>query len=231
VNGIRTLREYKQGNKFMKRNLLAWLISLIGIGVMAYPSVREFYYDYRQQRLLEAWQESLLIIDEAIHTENGSILSDETERDNLEQEGEQENKEYGAYIKQHMEGILVIPKIDLSMPILKGATEQNLNISISSLKNTGKPGEIGNYVLSGHRSHSYGRHFNRLDELEAGDIVEVNTGENNYKYIVVEKIYVKPEDTWVLNPTEKAREITLITCHPMLKPTHRLIIKGKLDDM
>ena len=105
-----------------------------------------------------------------------------------------------------------------------------MNISVASMDHTGKAGEFGNYVIAGHRNYTYGRNFNRLDEVEVGDTIEVDTGKEQYKYIVEEKLYVKPQETWVLNDNKKSREITLITCHPMVNATHRLIIKGKIKD-
>ena len=46
----------------------------------------------------------------------------------------------------------------------------------------------------------------------------------------MEKLYVKPEEVWVLNGNKTDKEVTLITCHPQVNPTHRLIIKGKIID-
>jgi len=43
----------------------------------------------------------------------------------------------------------------------------------------------------------------------------------------LKKFYVKPEELWVLEGDKENEEITLITCHPIINPTQRLIIKGK----
>lgn len=162
------------------------------------------------------WQESLAIID------NGHKEPDTSEEDG--------NKKEKEYIENNTDGVLKIDKINLEQPILRGATEKNMNISVASMDHTGKAGEFGNYVIAGHRNYTYGRNFNRLDEVEVGDTIEVDTGKEQYKYIVEEKLYVKPQETWVLNDNKKSREITLITCHPMVNATHRLIIKGKIKD-
>jgi sortase A len=140
-------------------------------------------------------------------------------------------KKRQEFIKSHMEGILKIEKISLSLPILRGATKRNLDFSISSIDGTGKPWATGNYAIAGHRSHAFGRNFNRLDELIIGDYLEVIDLENNhYSYIIKEKIIVNAEDTWVLNSIKNKREITLVTCHPLYEknPPTRLIIKGEM---
>ncbi|GAA0730923.1 hypothetical protein GCM10008905_32760 [Clostridium malenominatum] len=228
----------------MKRKIISTIIIVIGVFVIAYPKMTEAYVDYKQQKLIREWNESLSIIDEGsinYQDDNEIILIEEqnteTVEDNKENEAykeaeekkkENERKLREEYIKKNMEGMLIIKKINLNLPILKGAIEENLKISVASIEHTGKAGQEGNYAIAGHRSHTYGRNFNRLDEVEIGDIIEIDKGESQYKYVVVEKLYVKPEETWVLNSNKKNKEITLVTCHPMIKPTQRLIIKGNI---
>ncbi|KRE95867.1 sortase [Paenibacillus sp. Soil766] len=129
---------------------------------------------------------------------------------------------------KNMEGVLSIDKIDLKLPILSGATMDNMKVAVASIANTGKAGAIGNYAIAGHRNLTYGKNFNRLDEVVPGDLIEVDTGSQKFVYSVAEKLYVLPTDVWVLQSKGSNREITLITCDPMVDPTHRLIVKGKL---
>ncbi len=127
-----------------------------------------------------------------------------------------------------VEGLLIIEKIELEVPIIKGATEGNLNISVSSVEHTGKPGEEGNYCIAGHKSRIYGKHFSRLHELEEGDAIQVYDGRKLYKYTVYNKFRVKAEDVWVLEHDGNGRIITLITCDYSTKPKGRLIVKGSM---
>ena len=140
----------------------------------------------------------------------------------------QDEKAKAEYIRQHVEGILRIEKIKLELPILKNATKQNLQLSVSSIEGTEKAGEIGNYSIAGHRNRTFGRNFNRLDELQPGDRIEVETKEHTYLYEVYEKLYVLPSEVWVLKGDGINSDISLITCHPMKNPTHRLVVKGRL---
>ncbi|MBP1967231.1 class D sortase [Paenibacillus aceris] len=131
-------------------------------------------------------------------------------------------------LPKNIEGVLLIKKINLKLPILTDATVENLKVSIASMAHTGKPGELGNYAIAGHRNLTYGKNFNRLDEVELGDVIQVDTGSKLFDYIVDGKEYVLPTDVSVLKGNGKDREITLITCDPMVNPTHRLIVKAKM---
>lgn len=125
-------------------------------------------------------------------------------------------------------GKIVIPKIDLTMPILNGATEYNLNRGAATIAGTSSFGEIGNVGIAGHRGRSYGIMFNRLDEMVIGDTIEVVTSKKTYKYKVYKTHIVEPTDVTVLYRNSKDQIITLVTCDPVRNPTHRLIVHAIL---
>ncbi|NLK01191.1 MAG: class D sortase [Clostridia bacterium] len=204
----------------MRKNLLSTIIIILGICIMTYPKAWELYSSYMQQRLMQEWQTSLYIVDGGEKEPPDSTTRDKNFWNTAER----------GYIEKNMEGIMRIEKIDLNLPILKGATNWHLKLSLASMEGSGGIGEEGNYTVTGHRSHTYGRNFNRLDELEVGDVVEVENRQNNYKYKIREKLYVDPSDIWVLDSSKREREITLITCHPMIGPTHRLVLRGRIMD-
>jgi sortase A len=207
----------------MIKKIFSAFIFCIGLVLILYPKAMELYENEQQKELTQAWQESLSTLNRPEPIEEPRVV-----QDNIPTEEEQRKQRRAAYIQEHLEGMLIIEKIQLNLPILKGASERNLSISLASLEHTGQVGEIGNYVIAGHRSHTYGRLFNRLNEVEVGDLLEIDNGKNKYRYIVSEKLYVKPDAIGVLTPKKGEREITLITCHPMINPTQRLILKGKL---
>ena len=129
-----------------------------------------------------------------------------------------------------IEGMLNIPDINFNMVVIEDATVDHLNVSVSSIHSTGKPWTEGNYVIAGHRSRTYGRHFNRLNEIEIGDsILFTNSEHGRYTYKVTETMIVDQYATWVMD-NESYRQITLITCDPIhvKNPPTRLIIKGQL---
>ncbi|WP_442602011.1 class D sortase [Paenibacillus sp. KN14-4R] len=210
----------------MNKKITAILLIVTGIVLMVFPKMTEMYRDYQQQQLLKEWQASLHNIDiteEPVEQAQKGVNLTSTLPAVRGSEDHKAFKEDGI-----TEGILTIDKIDLELPILHEATQENMRKTVASVVNTGNVGEVGNYAIAGHRSRTYGRNFNRLDELTLGDQIKVNNGRGQFEYTVTEKLRVKPDEVWVLKPDGKDKEFTLITCDPIINPTHRLIIKGKI---
>ena len=84
--------------------------------------------------------------------------------------------------------------------------------------------------MAAHRSHTFGRFFNRLDEVGLGDEIIIISNGEEYKYKVFNKVVVEPTDLSVLQRNNKDRIVTLITCTPIKTATHRLIIQGKIEE-
>jgi LPXTG-site transpeptidase (sortase) family protein len=124
-------------------------------------------------------------------------------------------------------GVLRIPKLGLTVAVGDGVTRRTLRYAVGHFTGTALPGEEGNCAITGHRSYLWGEYFNRLDELEHGDSIELERGGATYTYIVREKFVVTPDQTWVLNHRE-GHELTLITCTPIRVATHRLVVKAVL---
>lgn len=127
-------------------------------------------------------------------------------------------------IKLKALGRIEIPVVKIKMPIVEGTGVEALRRSAGHLTGTDMPGEIGNSVIAGHRGYSEGRLFNRLDELKVGDKIIVTTKKGKFTYEVYETKIVKPTDLSVLNRNSRDKVLTLITCTPMFKSTHRIII-------
>lgn len=126
--------------------------------------------------------------------------------------------------------IIKIDKIGVHLPIANGIDHETLKYAIGHMPESGKFGEIGNSVLAGHRSHTYGVFFNRLNELEQGDKINIVTKEKEFIYTVYDKKIVEPDDVSVMRGSSKSKVITLITCDPVIGATHRLIIHGMIDN-
>ncbi|CFX88766.1 Sortase domain [Syntrophomonas zehnderi OL-4] len=210
----------------MSRKILSILCILLGLLILLYPWGKDCYLNYQQQKIMREWQKTFQQV--AAEKKTSSDAFKNSRELSKARQREAEEQALRAYIAKHVEGVITIDKIGLKQPILKGVTAKNLEISVASLKNTARAGEVGNYALAGHRNYGYGRNFNRLDELQAGDIIKVENSRGQYRYEVKEKLYVSPEEVWVLQGNGQDREISLITCHPVKNPTQRLIVKGKL---
>ena len=126
-------------------------------------------------------------------------------------------------------GILKIPKIDLKVAVGEGIDMKTLKYAAGHFPDTPYPGEEGNCSIAGHRSYTYNQFFNRLDEVDEGDKIIMQTKNGEFTYEVYKKFVVLPEDVSVLNDTE-GEELTLITCTPVRSATHRVIIKAILAE-
>lgn len=127
-------------------------------------------------------------------------------------------------------GKIRIPKINVKMAILEDATEAHLNLGAAHIKGTSKIGAIGNVGIAGHRGRSYGLMFNRLDELTIGDLIEISSGGKKYVYEVYKTHLVEPTDVSVLYGSKTHAVLTLVTCDPVINPTHRLIVHAVLKE-
>ncbi|MBT2207076.1 MULTISPECIES: class E sortase [Actinomadura] len=118
--------------------------------------------------------------------------------------------------------------------IIEGVDPADLRKGPGHYPGSAMPGEIGNFVVSGHRT-TYSAPFNRLGELRAGDKILIDTRDRQFTYRVTGREIVKPSAVEVTapvpghpkkRPTEK--RITLTTCHPKYSAAERMIIFGTM---
>ena len=129
-----------------------------------------------------------------------------------------------------VDGLLIIDKVGLRVPILSRYTIDNLNISICTVLEANRMGQPGNYVLAGHNSRIYGRHFNRLKELSVGDTIVVENKHEQFSYLITETFSVAPTEVWVMENDGEKSIITLITCCYLTQPPGRLVVRGEIVD-
>jgi sortase A len=129
-------------------------------------------------------------------------------------------------------GILSIPKIDVMLPVVEGLTEENLKYALAHMYGSSAIGEEGSCCIFGHRSYAYGKFFNRLDELEEGDAITIETaGGMLFEYAVENKEILLPDDPLLLDGGMDGKILSLITCHPVRVASHRLVIRARLNSV
>lgn len=226
--------------KLQKKALLlaAILAALIGIGLVVSPSLERQRLDEGQAALLKH-----------IETGGGAVkLPDVAVKipvtDYDEPEGEDviplaaapEPAEPTPEMEQTTPvsgeiagiGILTIPRIEAKLPVTAGVTEEQLKVSEGWVTQSAPIGSEGNAVIAGHRSYTYGRHFNRLGELEAGDEIRYTTAEGeDMTFLVSEILTIEPGDPATFaTPPEGTAQLTLYTCTPVRTATHRLLVRA-----
>lgn len=118
--------------------------------------------------------------------------------------------------------------------VIEGVSVADLRKGPGHYPGTALPGQIGNFVVSGHRT-TYLAPFNKLGELNTGDRILIDTRASHFVYKVTEKKIVRPDDISVASPVPEhpkanptKRLITLTTCNPKYSAAQRLIIHGQL---
>ncbi len=121
------------------------------------------------------------------------------------------------------------------MPIAQGTTEYVLNNGWAGhYVETQQAGEIGNFALAAHR-RTYMNNFRRIDTLEDGDAVVVETAEAWLVYKVYGREIVDPSQTRVILPVPNEpgveptkRIMTMTTCHPEFGNAERFIVWSEM---
>ena len=123
---------------------------------------------------------------------------------------------------------LAISSIRLDVTVVEGDDWEQLKKGAGHHIGSANPGERGNVVISGHND-IYGEIFRYLEKVKPGDEIILYAGDQAYRYIVgAPPRIVEPDDISVMYPTSKAT-VTLLTCHPYMVDTHRLIVIGELE--
>jgi sortase A len=125
---------------------------------------------------------------------------------------------------------------DYRYVVIEGVTQSDLRKGPGHYPGSAMPGQVGNFVVSGHRT-TYSAPFNRAGELRKGDEILIDTRQKQYVYRVTGRTIVEPTAVEVtapvpLRPKADPRKplITLTTCHPKYSAAERLVVFGELAE-
>lgn len=93
------------------------------------------------------------------------------------------------------------------------------------------PGQKGNFAVAAHRT-SHGAPFNKIDTLQKGDVIFVETNDTWYKYEYRQTAIVKPTQVGVIRKVPKGMKgahkggsyMTMTSCHPKWSNKQRIIV-------
>ena len=106
-------------------------------------------------------------------------------------------------------GRIEIPRLGVSAVIRAGSDARTLRLAVGYIPGTALPGDAGNFGLAGHRD----TFFRKLRDINPDDEIRVVTKDGTFHYYVERTTIVRPQDVWVLNPTNYPA-LTLVTCYP-----------------
>ncbi|MDK8613433.1 class C sortase [Corynebacterium pseudodiphtheriticum] len=235
-------KKQNQKQPVWKRVFAPVLVILLGLGIILYPVVSTQFNNIMQNRNALDYAQAI----ERAEAEDKGRLIEEIEAAkhyNLNQLGgpildpwlgriSDDNLAYQDYLGQlNSESAmaqLVIPAIDVNLPIYHGTSDEVLQKGLGHLYGSSLPvgGDTTNTVISGHTGLSNATLFDNLGDVAVGDAVYLSTFGEKMKYEVDQIDVVLPHETDGLEPRAGEDRMTLITCTPYGQNTHRLLVHG-----
>lgn len=221
--------------KAKKRNVVSSvilaLILVAGLSLLLYPTISNWWNSTRSTQAISNYQE---IVDTMKEEEYTKLLEEAKEynksfyRHYLNRD---EQKIYENLLNigdDGMMGYVVIPSIDVKLPLYHGTDESVLQVAAGHLEWSSLPvgGESTHCVISGHRGLPSAKLFTELDKMSEGDLFQLNIMNETFTYEVDQILVVKPEETNDLDIINGRDYCTLVTCTPYGINTHRLLVRG-----
>lgn len=216
-------------------NLILILGLVVGIGLLAYPSIANYWNSFHQTRAIMVYSENISGMDKEDYEK---ILNEAREyNEDLGRSGikwtmsDEDKAIYNEKLKADDSGIMgfiSIPKVHIKLPIYHGTDEAVLQVAIGHIEGTSLPvgGEGTHCIVSGHRGLPSARLFTDIDRLKEGDTWTITVLNEMLTYEVDTIRIVEPKDLSALKIEEGKDLCTLVTCTPYGVNTHRLLVMG-----
>lgn len=225
----------KKKKKVRLSNIILVVILLVGLSLLLYPSLSDYWNSFHQTRAIMHYMEDVSSMDtseyDAIiasaHAYNDAIPKDTFRWFLPDEDLEKYNSEL-AFNSNGAMGFITIDKIHVSLPIFHGTSETVLQTSIGHIDWTSLPvgGESTHTVLSGHRGLPSAKLFSDLDKLTEGDVFQLSVLNETMTYQVDQIRVVEPTDLTDLQIVNGMDYCTLVTCTPYGINSHRLLVRG-----
>lgn len=124
---------------------------------------------------------------------------------------------------------LEIPSLDVDVVVVEGTSLSALQAGAGHYPKTPLPGEPGNIAIAGHRT-TYGKPFNRMDELNAGDRVILTTPIGRHTYEIEGRPRIIEFNDWsvIRRYPKRGSYLTLTSCHPEGSADYRISVRARL---
>lgn len=225
-----------------KKGLLTISLFTSAIILMGYPYIANYIFEHRTDSIVETTEK----LERNMEDRKREEYADEINKYNQELysgriqlqdpfKGMFEEKETGKYNellninKNGIMGTIVIPAINIKLPIYHGTSEKILEKGIGHLEGSSLPlgGENTHTVLTGHTGLSNAKLFTDLSEMKEGEFFFLNILGEQLVYQVNQIRIVLPTDLEELYIKKGKDYCTLVTCTPYGVNTHRLLVRGE----
>ncbi len=216
-------------------NILLVIIFLIGLSLLLYPTLSDYWNSFHQSRAIASYAESVAQLDDKQYDEilesareyNSSLI----QRAGILSLSEEELEEYNRQLNVGGDGIMgyiEIPSINVHLPIYHGTEDTVLQVAVGHIEGSSLPvGGVGTHaVFSGHRGLPSAKLFTDLDELVVGDTFIFRILDETLTYEVDQILIVEPQEIEALMIDPEKDLCTLVTCTPYGINSHRLLVRG-----
>ena len=223
---------------WIRKNLVTVLMSMgmiLGIFLLAYPSVANYWNSFHQTRAIASYTETVTHMS---HEEYKAILDDaKAYNERLAETGmrwvmtDAEREEYNSKLKIEGTDVMAfvsIPKFHIRCPIYHGTDEVVLQVAVGHLEGSSLPvgGKRTHCLISGHRGLPSARLFTDISKMKEGDTWTITVLNETLTYECDQIRTVLPDDLTNLQIIEGEDLCTLITCTPYGINSHRLLVRG-----
>ncbi len=216
--------------------VLLVVIFLVGLSLLCYPSVSNWWNERVQSRAVasygeaaanlteedcSAWFEAAAAYNEALYQLGSAVALARPEA----LEGYEETLDItGTGIM----GYVTIDRLNVELPIYHGTSSRVLSAGAGHLEGSSLPvgGENTHSVISAHRGLPSAKLFTNLDQLEEGDTFTITILDEVLTYEVDRITIVLPDEYENLYIEDGEDYCTLMTCTPYGINTHRLLVRG-----
>ena len=208
---------------------------LVGISLLLYPSLSEFWNSKTQTRAIVNYESVLEYLEPEDYT---AIFEQAYDYNRQLYESEINPLLYPERIPGYYEnlnvtdfgmiGYLKIDRIGVELPIYHGTSQEILSYGVGHLEGSSLPvgGESTHSVMSAHRGLPSAKLFTDLDRLEKGDTFQIIVLDQILTYQVDQIKTVLPTELDDVMIVEGMDYCTLFTCTPYGINTHRLLVRG-----
>ncbi len=213
------------------RKLIAALIFIVGLSLLLYPMVSNFYNEYKNSLLIDNYIESSADMGQE---KKEKVLEDARTYNKYMYEPEKLAElglSYESCLNMYENGIMgfiEIPKISVSLAVYHTTDDALLQDAIGHVEESSLPvgGTNTHAVLAGHRGLPSAKLLTNIDRLKLGDTFYIHVVDEVLQYTVDDISVVEPDDTSKLKIENGKDLVTLVTCTPYGINSHRLLVRG-----
>lgn len=221
--------------------LLLVAVFLLGVCLLLYPSVSDYWNSIHQTQAIGAYEDTLSSMTqkdyseyfeqaEAYNAALASLAFPLAEYESLAESSDIPTYEDTLNVNgTGIMGYIDIDTIGVELPIYHTTDPAVLSVAVGHLEGTSLPvgGTDTHCVFSAHRGLPSARLFTDLDKLQIGDCFTVTVLNRLLTYEVDQILIVDPTEVAALAIDESGDYCTLLTCTPYGINTQRLLVRGK----